>query len=123
MTAIQANPLPQDLDQALMVGRVWRSAPTNGPAVVAVRNGRVIDITRHVPTVSELLERDDLVAIVRGAEGEDLGDVNALVAAALAGDEGNAVRLLAPCDLQAIKACGVTFAVSLLERVIEEQAK
>jgi fumarylacetoacetate (FAA) hydrolase family protein len=127
MTAIQANPLPQDLDQALMVGRVWRSAPTNGPAVVAVRKGRVVDITRHAPTVSELFERDDLVAIVRDAEGEDLGDVNALVAAALAGDKDEQmsapVRLLAPCDLQAIKACGVTFAVSLLERVIEEQAK
>jgi fumarylacetoacetate (FAA) hydrolase family protein len=123
MTAIQANPLPQDLDQALMVGRVWRSAPTDGPAVVAVRKGRVVDITRHAPTVSELLERDDLVAIVRDADGEDLGDVNALVAAALRGDERADVRLLAPCDLQAIKACGVTFAVSLLERVIEEQAK
>jgi fumarylacetoacetate (FAA) hydrolase family protein len=127
MTAIQANPLPQDLDQALMVGRVWRSAPTNGPAVVAVRKGRVVDITRHAPTVSELFERDDLVAIVRDAEGEDLGDVNALVAAALTADKDEQmsapVRLLAPCDLQAIKACGVTFAVSLLERVIEEQAK
>jgi len=122
MTAIQANPLPQDLDQALMVGRVWRAGEINGPAVVAVRKGRVVDITRHAPTVSELFERDDLVAIVREADGEDLGDVNALVAAALQGDEGP-VRLLAPNDLQAIKACGVTFAVSLLERVIEEQAK
>jgi len=123
MTAIQANPLPQDLDQALMVGRVWRAGEINGPAVVAVRKGRVVDITRHAPTVSELFERDDLIAIVRDADGEDLGDVNALVAAALQGDEGAPVRLLAPNDLQAIKACGVTFAVSLLERVIEEQAK
>jgi fumarylacetoacetate (FAA) hydrolase family protein len=31
--------------------------------------------------------------------------------------------LLAPIDLQAIKAAGVTFVVSMLERVIEEQAR
>jgi len=123
MTATQANPLPEDLDRALLVGRVWRTGAVAGPAVVAVRRGRVIDITRHAPTVSDLFERADLLAVARDADGEDLGDVGDLVAAALAGDDGAAVRLLAPCDLQAIKACGVTFAVSLLERVIEEQAK
>ena len=123
MTAIQANPLPEDLDRALLVGRVWRTGAVAGPAVVAVRRGRVIDITRHAPTVSDLFERADLLAVVRDADGEDLGDAGELAAAALAGDEHAAVRLLAPCDLQAIKACGVTFAVSLLERVIEEQAK
>ncbi|MDN4051613.1 fumarylacetoacetate hydrolase family protein [Massilia sp. YIM B02763] len=118
MTAHQANPLPEDLEQALLVGRVWRGAPIDGPAVVAVRKGRVVDITRHAPTVSALFERADLLAIVRDADGEDLG-----LAADLANGQGGAVRLLAPCDLQAIKAAGVTFAVSLLERVIEEQAK
>lgn len=118
MTAHQANPLPEDLEQALLVGRVWRGAPIDGPAVVAVRKGRVVDITRHAPTVSALFERADLLAIVRDADGEDLG-----LAADLVNGQGGAVRLLAPCDLQAIKAAGVTFAVSLLERVIEEQAK
>nr|WP_314539116.1 fumarylacetoacetate hydrolase family protein [uncultured Massilia sp.] len=118
MTAHQANPLPDDLEQALLVGRVWRGAPTDGPAVVAVRQGRVVDITRHAPTVSALFEREDLLAVVRDADGEDLG-----LAADLVNGQGGAVRLLAPCDLQAIKAAGVTFAVSLLERVIEEQAK
>lgn len=118
MTAHQANPLPDDLERALLVGRVWRGAPTDGPAVVAVRQGRVVDITRHAPTVSALFERDDLLAVVRDADGEDLG-----LAADLVNGQGGAVRLLAPCDLQAIKAAGVTFAVSLLERVIEEQAK
>jgi len=116
------NPLPEDLQNALLVGRVWRTVGTDGaqggPSVVAVRRGRVIDITRHAPTVSDLFERDDALAIVRNADGEDLGDVTQLVAGAI-----DALQLLAPCDLQAIKACGVTFAVSLLERVIEEQAK
>jgi fumarylacetoacetate (FAA) hydrolase family protein len=115
----QSNLLPADLDNALLVGRVWRPAPIDGPAVVAVRRGRLVDITAHAATVSDLFERDDAVAIVRNAPGEDLGDAAELVQAGGIG----AVRLLAPCDLQAIKACGVTFAVSLLERVIEEQAK
>jgi fumarylacetoacetate (FAA) hydrolase family protein len=121
MTANQTNLLPEDLDRALLVGRVQREA---GPSVVAVRAGRVIDITRHVPTTADLFDRADLLDIVRGAEGEDLGDVRALVEAAARGDAGEGgIRLLAPNDVQAIKACGVTFAVSLLERVIEEQAK
>ncbi|MDB5748367.1 MAG: fumarylacetoacetate hydrolase [Massilia sp.] len=115
----QFNPLPENLDNALLVGRVWRGAPIDGPAVVAVRRGRLVDITHHAATVAELFERDDLLAIVRAAEGEDLGDALTLVQ----GGEQGRLRLLAPCDLQAIKACGVTFAVSLLERVIEEQAR
>lgn len=123
MTTIQANPLPDDIDRALLVGRVWRSGANEGPAVVAVRGGRVVDITRHAPTVADLLERRDLLTIVGSAAGDDLGPVRELVDAALRGDAANGIRLLAPCDLQAIKAAGVTFAVSLLERVIEEQAK
>ena len=123
MTVQQTKALPEDVANALLVGRVWRPAPVNGPAVVAVRGGRVIDITRHAPTVSDLFERDDAVAIARSAQGDDLGDVAELVAASEKNPGPGALRLLAPCDLQAIKAAGVTFAVSLLERVIEEQAK
>lgn len=115
--------LPHDVERALLVGRVWRDGPQAGPAVVAVRGGRLFDITRHAPTVSDLFEREDRLAIVRDAEGEALGDVGALLRAALQGQSIGGASLLAPCDLQAIKACGVTFAVSLLERVIEEQAK
>jgi len=124
MTSHHTNPLPEDLEAALLVGRVWRPAPVDGPAVVAVRGGRLVDITRHASTVAELFERADLLAIVRAAEGEDLGSAADLAAAALRGAAGaDGIRLLAPCDLQALKAAGVTFAVSLLERVIEEQAK
>jgi fumarylacetoacetate (FAA) hydrolase family protein len=123
MTTQQMHALPEDLDQALMIGRVWRPAPVDGPAVVAIRNGRVIDITRHAATVADLFERDDAIAIARNAEGEDLGGVEELMAAAGQPVAAGSLRLLAPCDLQAIKAAGVTFAVSLLERVIEEQAK
>jgi fumarylacetoacetate (FAA) hydrolase family protein len=97
--------LPDDHEDASLIGRVWN----DGPCVVVVRHGAVIDITAHAPTVSDLLERPDLLQLVRTAAGPSLGNVATLT-------------LLAPCDLQAIKACGVTFAVSLLERVIEEQA-
>ncbi len=128
MTAYQVNPLPEDLERALLVGRVWRPAGTAGgvagPAVVAVRAGRLVDITRHAATLAALFERADLLAVARGAEGEDLGSAAELVQAAGAGEPAaDTLHLLAPCDLQALKAAGVTFAVSLLERVIEEQAK
>ncbi len=107
MNDLSKNILPVDAAQALLVGRVWGA---QGPCVVAVRGGVVVDISAHAATVSDLFEREDLLDVVRSAPGQALGAVDS-------------VRLLAPCDLQAIKACGVTFAVSLLERVIEEQAK
>ncbi len=117
-----ASLLPNDLDQALLVGRVWRPAPVNGPSVVVVRGGQVFDITSTVPTTADLFDRADAVQIARTAPGEALGSVHALLEASLASAGQAGIRLLAPCDVQAIKACGVTFAVSLLERVIEEQA-
>lgn len=116
----QENSLPADLAGALLVGRVWRPAPIDGPSVVVVRNGEVIDITAVAPTVSDLLDRPDRVALAKSAKGESLGDVRALMDATLQNQGG--VRLLAPCDLQPIKAAGVTFAISLLERMIEEEA-
>jgi fumarylacetoacetate (FAA) hydrolase family protein len=104
-----------------MVGRVWREA--HGPCVVLVRAGQVFDITALASTVSHLLERDDLLGFARTSSGELLGDAGGWLGKAMGGpNEAGAERILAPCDLQAIKACGVTFAVSLLERVIEEQA-
>lgn len=108
--------LPADAPDATLVGRVWRngSGSDAGPAIVAVRDGQLVDITRHAPTMSGLFERPDLLELVRHAPGDTLGAVE---------ESGSRYQWLAPCDLQAIKACGVTFAVSLLERVIEEQAK
>jgi len=114
-----ASLLPYDLADALLVGRVWRGGEEGGPSVVVVRQGQVYDVTPSAPTVSELLDRSDLRHFARTVDGECLGEVQELVRAAL---QGAGPRLLAPCDLQAVKACGVTFAVSLLERVIEEQA-
>jgi fumarylacetoacetate (FAA) hydrolase family protein len=115
--------LPDDLNDALLVGRVWRKTEQHeGPCVVVVRGGEVFDITATVPTTADLFERDDAAQLARSATGVPLGPVAQLIEANLPGAGAPAVRLLAPCDVQAIKACGVTFAVSLIERVIEEQA-
>ena len=109
--------LPSD---GLFVGRVWRAGI--GPSVVVVRDGRLFDITGPAaPTLRDLLEQPDIPAFVAAQVGEEIGTL-AEIAAASREASGDATRLLAPCDLQAVKACGVTFARSMLERVIEERA-
>jgi fumarylacetoacetate (FAA) hydrolase family protein len=113
--------LPETGNGAL-VGRVWRRE-AGGPAVVTVRDGHLIDVTsREFPTMRDLLEADDPAALVRQTKGDDLGPIDAIATASVEPSSEDALRLLAPCDLQAIKACGVTFARSMIERVIEERA-
>ena len=98
------------------VGRAW--VDKKGPCLVLIRGSGVLDITStRTPTMRDLLEMDDPAAYLRGAGGEKIGDLAEL----LSGKSATA-NLLAPVDLQAIKACGVTFARSMLERVIEERA-
>ena len=110
--------LPQDHSRAHLAGRVQRA---HGPAIVTLREGRVTDITsREVPTMRDLMERDDLADYLRRAPGEDIGAIEDLLAAST--EDPGTPHLLAPADLQAIKASGVTFAESMVERVIEEQA-
>ncbi|MGP9677729.1 fumarylacetoacetate hydrolase family protein [Halomonas sp. AOP27-A1-41] len=113
--------LPTDMDNALLVGRVWLDGAHPGPALVTVNEGNIIDITEFGPTMADLLERDDVLEVVRRAEGASLGSIETLLANSQQA-QPQVPYLLAPCDVQAVKACGVTFAVSLLERVIEEQA-
>lgn len=111
--------LPADPD-ALLVGRVWDPS-LGGPRVVAVRGVDVYDLTAVAGTVAELLERDDRLSIVAGAcAGEPTWDANDLVDASLA-QAADRPTLLAPIDLQVVKACGVTFVDSMIERVIEER--
>jgi fumarylacetoacetate (FAA) hydrolase family protein len=115
--------LPADAADALLVGRVWRP-DVGGPSVVVVRNGALVDITAAFPTVRDLCEESDPAASLRKATGEHLGPLAAILANTPP-ETRNAERpwLLAPIDLQAVKAAGVTFAVSMLERVIEERAR
>lgn len=116
--------LPEDADQALLIGRVW-DVESGGPRVVAVSGGSVFDLHRLAGTVADLLELPDPAAAVRSALAdpglaEPRWDTAGVVKASLEGDSTR-TRLLAPVDLQVIKACGVTFVDSMIERVIEER--
>ncbi len=122
-TKLPESGLPDDLAQTLLVGRVWRPDRA-GPAIIVQRRGQVFDITsKAAPTVAALLALDDPADFAVDAPGEAIGTLDDV----LANDEEHrrpgAPWLLAPVDLQAVKAAGVTFIASLLERVIEEQAR
>lgn len=105
------------------VGRVWRPDAA-GPALVVLRGGDLIDITsKDVATMRDLLELDDPVGSLATLQGERLTSLEAIMANSVeAVGDLSSIHLLAPCDLQAVKACGVTFARSMIERVIEEKA-
>jgi fumarylacetoacetate (FAA) hydrolase family protein len=115
--------LPTDSTAGALVGRVWRP-DVSGPSVVAIRPDGVFDISRTFATMRDLCESPDPAAGVAAATGERIGDLAAILANTTEGrrDPGRP-WLLTPIDLQAVKAAGVTFAISLLERVIEEQAR
>lgn len=115
--------LPDDREAGALADRVWLPA-ASGPAVAAIRDGVLYDITSQYPTMSLLAEQANPAAALRGAEGVRIGELDA-VAANTPPDKRELARpwLLAPIDLQVVKAAGVTFAVSMLERVIEERAR
>ena len=115
--------LPADAADAALAGRVWRPDAA-GPSVVAVRDGHVFDISAHFATMRDLCEAADPAASLRAAHGELLGALDEILANTPL-EHRNPARpwLLAPNDLQAVKACGVTFPISMLERVIEERAR
>lgn len=119
--------LPADADRAVLVGRVWQpasAAGVGGPTLVTVRDGMLVDIGALAPTVSALLAFDDCAERVRRARGPSLGPLRAWLDDTCAHGADPAHRhLLAPNDLQVVKAAGVTFANSMLERVIEERAR
>lgn len=98
--------LPADWREGRFLGRIDRG---EGPCPVLVERGELIDMSRVAPTVAALID----AGAIDPAQGESLGDLA----------EQDALTLLSPIDLQCVKAAGVTFAVSALERVIEEQAR
>ncbi|MFW8608008.1 fumarylacetoacetate hydrolase family protein [Rhizobium beringeri] len=106
----------------LFVGRIW-NPEVEGPSIVTLREGMLVDITsREAPTLSALLERQDAAAFVRAASGKAVGSLADIAANSTGAPDQTRPYLLAPVDLQAVKACGVTFAQSMIERVIEEKA-
>lgn len=119
IAGMRAEDILPEVNGAVLLGRVWSNV-AGGPCPVLVAEGEVFDLCHLSPTVSGLLEREDLVAAVQSG-GPSLGRLDDYLD--LGYGTGTAGRLLAPCDLQAIKAAGVTFAGSMIERVIEERAK
>ncbi|MFM9927520.1 fumarylacetoacetate hydrolase family protein [Variovorax sp. H27-G14] len=123
-----SSSLPRDAERATLVGRLWQ--PGVGPVLVAVHQGDLYDLSKLAPTMSDLLEADEAPAqAVRRAvkSAPRIASLEETLANSDQSDGGprdtGKPWLLAPCDLQAIKASGVTFVASLLERVIEEQAR
>ena len=116
--------LPDDAAHALLVGRLWR--PEIGPTVVLHRDGALFDISHVASTTSQLFEIENVADVLRGTTFT-AAPIIALDVALANSDESKRdtakTWLLAPCDLQVIKAAGVTFVSSMLERVIEEQAR
>ncbi len=119
-----AGTLPADAHQAVLVGRVWK--PQSGPVLVACADGQLFDLSGQTPLCSELLDADQPADLVRKAivQARRIASLDEVLANS---DEANRDErlpwLLAPCDLQVVKASGVTFIESLLERVIEERAR
>lgn len=111
--------LPADHETATLVARIADDA--GDPCVAVLRGGEFADLTRCAPTVSALFERDDHRDLLRTAAAERAWPVEQVLASTLRGAAGP--RLLSPIDLQVIKAAGVTFVDSMLERVIEERAQ
>ena len=116
--------LPDDAAQATLIGRAHVPGNPGGPSPVLVEPEHVYDLSSVAPTAAELLSRPDVLEAVRAARGKPIGKLADLLANSDAGSrDPRQPYFLAPCDLQTVKACGVTFVSSMLERVIEEQAK
>jgi fumarylacetoacetate (FAA) hydrolase family protein len=127
--------LPVDGFAGTLVGRAWLPAGAAGaraatagsapgtPVPVAIRADGVFDLSALTPFVADLCDLEDPAAAANGHAGTYLGTVGEILANTVARPDPARPHFLAPCDLQVIKAAGVTFADSLLERVIEEQTK
>ena len=110
--------------EGVLLGRA-RVPGSEHPRVITVRGEDIVDITsKAAPTSRDIAEQADPAAYVASAKGPVIGKLHDLLANSWSGKTDlSAPSLLSPIDLQAVKAAGVTFVVSLLERVIEEQAR
>ncbi|MEC5200977.1 fumarylacetoacetate (FAA) hydrolase family protein [Arthrobacter sp. PL16] len=113
--------LPEDASEALLIGRLWDPG-TQGPRPVLFHDGALLDLFESAHTVSALLNGDDLPDVLERGRREAHRSWNLRdVLNPPAGNRDHAPHLLSPVDLQAVKACGVTFVDSMIERVIEER--
>src|SRR6476646_1894045 len=123
ITLTAKDVLPEDGTSGTLVGRVWMPDMA-GPAVVAVRSDGVFDVSAGISTVSALCEAANPAEALRAVAGKRIGDLESILANTPPDRRDSAKPWLrAPLDLQVLKAAGVTFAISMLERVIEERAR
>jgi len=126
--------LPNQCREGTWVGRVWLPASQAangiaGPRVIKAENGHVIDLSEHYLTMADLFADDNRLETISQCDGNVLATMDETLTNSLFNQrpglygDSDKVFLLAPNDIQATKACGVTFIRSLLERVIEEQAR
>lgn len=113
--------LPADAALATLVGRVF-DPDIGGPCVVVLRGQDLVDVTEAFPTMSDLLEAADPAGAARGAPGTRSWPLDEVLGNSLS-ENSEGTYLLAPADLSVLKAAGVTFARSLMERLIEERAE
>ncbi len=113
--------LPADISDGIFIGRLWHKTSAGfGATPVRVTDEGVYDLSSLAPTVADLMNMPGVAAKVSEFGLQDrLGSVDELLANSL---EGAELKFLSPIDLQVVKACGVTFVKSMLERVIEEKA-
>ena len=117
-----SNTLPTDSLRGTLVGRAWLPGEYAGPAPILLREDGVYDLSTLAPTLSGLFEQEGLLAGLQSLRGTPLCSVEALLGNSGTGFNPELPSLLAPADLQVLKAAGVTFASSMIERVIEERA-
>lgn len=128
-----SHSLPNDCNEGTWVGRAWLPQDNSphgiaGPYVITVRDGQVIELSEHFLTLADLIRQPEPVQAITNATGKVICSLDQLLENSLFYNQVDDVKqltkpcLLAPNDVQSIKACGVTFAVSMIERVIEERA-
>ncbi|MEV4299298.1 fumarylacetoacetate hydrolase family protein [Microbispora rosea] len=118
-----AGALPDDAEDSILIGRIWDPG-VEGPSPVVVRDGDVLDISADFPTIRDVCELPDPAAVVSRLDGRRVGSFRDVLAnTGVADRDRTRPWLLTPVDLQALKAAGVTFAVSMIERIIEERAR
>src|SRR5512147_2213705 len=126
LTLTLKDTLPHDGTAGTLVGRAWVPGNPGGPSVVLAKADGLYDLTDRFPTVSALLNNGNPTEAARqaGRDAKRLCGLEECVANSASDRRAaNIPHLLAPADLQSLKACGVTFVLSMLERVIEERAK
>ncbi len=120
--------LPEDGFTGSLIGRAWVPALSDkpaGPSPVLISADGIFDLSSIAPTCAELMNNNFSTKSVDISSLAHLGsydDVMANTLAARAQRNNDVAYFLSPIDVQSIKACGVTFMVSMLERVIEERA-